>query len=102
MSRSQDRRNPHTARIARKPLRRQRGDGCAPATHGCAAAPAPELRLLPGRTIAMSAAQRAELVDALAELLADHIQATRRQRAGALRSDWRPDLVRVPQAKEQQ
>lgn len=96
MSRSQDRRDPHTSRLARKPLRRQRGGGeCAPA------APR-ELRLLPGRTIPMSPAQRAELVDALAELLADHLQTARNERLECLRSSRRPGLVHVPRPEEQQ
>jgi hypothetical protein len=67
---------------------------------GAAAGDRP-LRLLVGRTRAMSEEEHRRLVGALAELLADWLVAHPERRPGALRSTPGSGLVQGPRAQEQ-
>ena len=59
------------------------------------------LRLLPGRTRPMSEDERTRLVGALAELLADWLQAHQERLPSSLRSPANPDLMDPsPRAQE--
>ncbi|HEV3321488.1 MAG TPA: hypothetical protein VG147_04775 [Solirubrobacteraceae bacterium] len=59
------------------------------------------MRLLVGRTRAMSEEEHRRLVGALAELLADWLVAHPERRPGALRSTPGSGLVQGPRAQEQ-
>jgi hypothetical protein len=68
---------------------------------GAAAGDDRPLRLLEGRTRAMNEEERKRLVAALAELLADWLQAHPERRPSSLRSGRECDLVDGPHVEEQ-